>query len=443
VTDDSLGVKLSGKVLWRMLSVHWLVNVTPGPVCERFALDYPVGGAWLDVLRAEVARLRDVDLTVSFLADTSVEAFRDDDGVSYVPIRSSVQGPEALKRWLRRGVDADIVRVTRDAIDRTSADLVHVHGTERCFGVAAAQSEIPFVVSLQGILSVCERMYWRGLARHPLSWVRAKKVLARSDALQGWRDMKRRSAIEREILRACDGVLGRTDWDRRFARMVTPHAPYFHVGELIRPAFHDAAWHAKKAVTGMIYSTGGAAPYKGLETLIEALSILRCAGYDVRLRVGGSVAHSDLWRAANGIAGSLGVRANVHLLGPLPAESIAEELASCHVAAFASHADNSPNSVAEALMVGAPTVGTAVGGMSSLIENDVNGLLVQDGDPWAMAGAVAELMDDPERCRRFSENARHRARAIHSPQVVVGDLVHAYRAVIGAPAKKSAQGCEE
>ena len=57
--------------------------------------------------------------------------------------------------------------------------------------------------------------------------------------------------------------------------------------------------------------------------------------------------------------------------------------------------DNGPQTVLEAQAAGLPVVATRVGGIPDMIENGVNGLLVDEGDPGQLAGAIDRLAKDP------------------------------------------------
>lgn len=68
--------------------------------------------------------------------------------------------------------------------------------------------------------------------------------------------------------------------------------------------------------------------------------------------------------------------------------------------------DNQPVSVIEAMALGIPIISTNVGGIPYLIENGVNGKLVNVGDTHAMMNAVEELMQDKNLTEQFSTNGR-------------------------------------
>lgn len=68
--------------------------------------------------------------------------------------------------------------------------------------------------------------------------------------------------------------------------------------------------------------------------------------------------------------------------------------------------DNQPNSVLEAFAAGLPVVSTPTGDIKSMVRDGETGLIVPPGDPVAMAGAVALLLEHPERALCMARRAR-------------------------------------
>jgi len=64
----------------------------------------------------------------------------------------------------------------------------------------------------------------------------------------------------------------------------------------------------------------------------------------------------------------------------------------------------------ESMACGTPVVGTRVGGLQTVIESDVSGLLVPAGDDAALAEAMARLLLDPALRLRLAAGARERAK---------------------------------
>lgn len=60
----------------------------------------------------------------------------------------------------------------------------------------------------------------------------------------------------------------------------------------------------------------------------------------------------------------------------------------------------------EAMAMGKPVIGTAVGGIPEIIENGVTGILVSPHDPQALARAIARYIDDADFSRKVSLEGR-------------------------------------
>jgi glycosyltransferase involved in cell wall biosynthesis len=82
------------------------------------------------------------------------------------------------------------------------------------------------------------------------------------------------------------------------------------------------------------------------------------------------------------------------------------------------------------MLLGMPAVATYAGGVSSLLTDKKEGILVQDGDPYAMAGAIAELIRQRNYANSLGVNARDRAIARHDPGKIVNDVINIYSSVI-------------
>jgi glycogen synthase len=82
-------------------------------------------------------------------------------------------------------------------------------------------------------------------------------------------------------------------------------------------------------------------------------------------------------------------------LGALPRERVLELLAAADAVALSSAWENFPHVLVEALAVGTPVIATAVGGVTEIVEDGQNGLLVPAGDPEALAEAIRRFFEEP------------------------------------------------
>ena len=62
----------------------------------------------------------------------------------------------------------------------------------------------------------------------------------------------------------------------------------------------------------------------------------------------------------------------------------------------------------EAMAAGKPIVASNVGGIPDLVAHDHNGLLVPPGDEKALAAAILQLINDPEKAKMMGQRGRER-----------------------------------
>ena len=90
-------------------------------------------------------------------------------------------------------------------------------------------------------------------------------------------------------------------------------------------------------------------------------------------------------------------------------EEVAKQLRRADLYVHATRADNHPLAVLEALASGVPVVACRVGGIPEQLTDDT-GVLVEPGDAQGFAAAIAQLLDDPDRCARMGAAAAADAR---------------------------------
>jgi glycosyltransferase involved in cell wall biosynthesis len=418
------------------MRVLWFLDSEPPAVRQRLGKAGLNEAAWHGGLADSLAGRGDVQLVVACHAEEPFPPFVAR-GVHYYEIGSSHPrtGVERVaQRWQALNRPTVDLGKCRALVREWRPDVVHVHGTESALGLLTEWCATPSVVSVQGLLTICRIMDPRGLDHHllrslsPTLLVRGSGYLFQRLELRSW------SARERRILSAARHVIGRTRFDADVVRVLNPDATYHHCDEVLRPQFWDHTWQPEGAVPGRVFTTVRGYARKGVGTLLEAVALLiQGQGRDpsapmaqLHLRVAGSFITAEGDRAVRRAVRALGLADRVTLLGELDASRLAEELDQAAVFALPSHIDNSPNSLAEAMLVGVPCVASAVGGVPSLARDGTEALLVQDGDPYALAGALCRLLDDPRLAGELSRGGARRARRRHDPVAICRQMLEIY-----------------
>ena len=106
------------------------------------------------------------------------------------------------------------------------------------------------------------------------------------------------------------------------------------------------------------------------------------------------------------MAFEMGLGEAVRFPGFLDLKGKIREFSNADIYLNTNRVDNTPVSVIEACAMGLPVIATNVGGLSDVILNGHNGLLVSDDDEVKMADAARRLLNDPVLAKQLSKNGR-------------------------------------
>jgi D-inositol-3-phosphate glycosyltransferase len=165
--------------------------------------------------------------------------------------------------------------------------------------------------------------------------------------------------------------------------------------------------------TAILLSVGRIQRLKGLDLALSTLHELQGAidRPAVLVVVGGASgrageAEVDRLRA---IASSLGIEDHVLWLGPKPHESLPPFYRAADAVLVCSHSESFGLTALEAHACGTPVIGTAVGGLSHIVDHGRSGWLLETRDPVVFAARLKELLTAPLLSAAFSRRAIARA----------------------------------
>lgn len=108
-------------------------------------------------------------------------------------------------------------------------------------------------------------------------------------------------------------------------------------------------------------------------------------------------------------------------------------LAAMDVFAFPSHMEALGSALLAAMARGLPVVAVARDGMTEVIENGKNGLLVTSLEPGTLSAALCRLLSHPEESRALGEAARATIVARFSAKKMIDETLELYDALLYAP----------
>jgi glycosyltransferase involved in cell wall biosynthesis len=156
-------------------------------------------------------------------------------------------------------------------------------------------------------------------------------------------------------------------------------------------------------------------PRKGLRVLPQAVRLLADAGIDVTLDLIGPVVGSPGLQeqaAIDGEARRFGVANRIRLAGPIPLDRLLPMYAEYDVFVLPTlPGEGIPRVLLEAMSAGLPVVTTRVAGIPSLVTHDVNGVLIDEPTPDAVAAALSRIIRDGDLRRTLIGNGYITARA--------------------------------
>ncbi len=180
--------------------------------------------------------------------------------------------------------------------------------------------------------------------------------------------------------------------------------------------FADAERHPlAQRVPGIVMVARFSSGQKDHATLLQALALLRERDLTPPLLLagGGKAGHR---RRVQRLCGELGLDAQVQFLGVH--RDVPGLLMRHRIAVLSTHYEGMPLALLEGMAAGCAVVGSAVPGVRELIEHGVDGLLVAEADPQALADALERLLRVPEQARTLADNGRRKALQAHGRELM-------------------------
>lgn len=418
------------------MKILWLVNVPMPRAAQAMGFRQMNTGGWLsgqlDMLAGGDTKMVVCHVTELLQTQKAVEV----DGVCYVFL------PSCTKQ-----LRTDFERLLQDE----QPDVVHIFGTEYAHSEAMVEAcgGERCVISLQGVMTEYAKHYKDGLPQNQFNRVAplkrlVKKLYYAECIAQGEEEFFARAQCEAAMLKKMRHVIGRTHWDKACAQQLCPQAAYHTVNENLRAEFYGGdIWSPAACTRHTLFVSQALYPIKGFHQVLAALPQLLQAYPDIQVFVGGVKPYTlgnrvldigvdyffEYQKYLKQMMRCLGLEGHVTYTGPLNAAQMKAQYLASHVFLSPSSIENSPNSVGEAMMLGAPIVSSNVGGVASMLRDGSEGLLYDFHDTQAMVQSIARVLDDDALALSLGQNARAHALKTHDRQNNTRALLAVYREI--------------
>lgn len=415
------------------MKILWFTN-TPCLAAEKLNPGQVTGG-WLSALNGQLAKEKNIKLSVCFYHSKKIKPF-EHKNTTYLPVyrnNGNTLTSKIKQRIANKTNDKSEIPQLIEIINKVKPDIIHVHGTEENFGLIQPHTTIPVVISIQGILSPCFEKYYAGIPKPVVKKYEPliDKVLFRS-FIKNEIKLHFKALREQKILANAQHIIGRTDWDRRVTRVLAPKSHYYTVNEILRPEFYNNTWTKTqfgKPIKLLTTTSGGL--YKGFETIVKTARILtQNKTLDFEWQVIGLAETNTIVKMVKRWLKVDFNQLNIKLLGRKKPDEMVDILLQSDIYCQVSHIENSPNSLCEAMLLGMPCIASIAGGTASLLTDKKEGLLIQDGDTYAYAGAIHELSKYPDIAQSVAQNAKAIATERHRAETISEKTIETYQNIL-------------
>lgn len=421
------------------MKILWLVNIVMPELAVHLGRKPSVFGGWLTGAMNAVCAAK-YELVICATEQRDDVCFSDVSGVRYyvVPIGSIREMETHFQAILQQ----------------ETPDIVHIFGTEfeQCMAMTNCADPERTVVQIQGALTLLKDVVYAGLpARlcrdNPLhKFLRRLHKGGQSIDLQR-QSFERRAVVEQQVLESAKYVFGASEWGNAVAKSVNPDCITFDCNLILRDTFYtDDRWSPETCEQHSIYILFSY-PIKGFHKFLEALPLILRQYPDTKVYV---VANQLPIRHYTGIKRLIqnaapdynwliqkqieqnGLQSHLKFLGNLNAEQVKARMLKSNVFVSASAMENQSMTLGEAMILGVPSVASAVGAIPEMINDGEDGFLYPFADPERLADAVCKIFSDRDLALRFSEKGHAHAAMTYDREKNGRNLIEMYQTIANA-----------
>lgn len=408
------------------MRVLWFTN-TPS-LYQQNANTYN-GGGWIEALEFNIRKNSNINLAVSFFHTNNIFKIAKEN-VTYYPINEKRNFFQKIQHHLNSKLRINKnIQSFLHVIEDFKPDIIHIFGSEQSFGLIAKYTSIPVVLHIQGILNSCMNAWYPPgySVKDIYSLFRFNPLLLYS-YFRDYKYFATRAKQEIQRFSCIQNYMGRTDWDKQIISILSPNSKYYYCGEILRSPFYKSpTWKPHKRDKIILVTTISSPLYKGFDLVLKTAKLLSSLySLSFEWNIFGNINPKFAERKLK-IKTS---KVHVKIRGVISAECLVQELLNADMFIHPSYIDNSPNSICEAQLLGLPVISTNVGGISSLITQNENGILIPANDPYILCSKIIEIYRNQELAINLGKKAKICAVKRHCIESIVAQNIFIYQSIL-------------
>ena len=194
-----------------------------------------------------------------------------------------------------------------------------------------------------------------------------------------------------------DGVVLQTKWNQDYFKgNVKKKSIVIYNPIMMQNHYGEAIDFAKE---NLIVTVGRLEKQKNQELLISAFSVFHKVHPEYKLEILGEGSYRpELEKCIT----EVGMQDDIMLPGNVT--NVFDRIKGAKAFVLTSHYEGMPNALMEAMCLGLPIISTNIAGVTELIQNNTDGILI-DSDAGQLADALEKIVSDDGLARKLSENA--------------------------------------
>lgn len=395
-------------------------------------LDTNSSGTWL------------IALSNKLTEDTNIELYNitigNVDKISTLKSNKFVQYVVPLSYIGKRGfISNKHKREIINIVDLVNPHLIHVWGVELFWGLVTIEikNRYKILLEIQGIKGAIADVYSAGLKlSEKIQMIHLKEIIKLSNIFTQQKSYYRWGKIEEKIIKNHDNISIHSTWANSIVNQLNTTCRVFQNERLLRVHFYNAQKWKPNQNNRIFTSLGYAAPFKGLHTVILALSIIKEQIPTIKLVIAGNIITSGI-RTEGYIKYILklikknNLENNVEWLGGLNSQEMINEMQNSSICILPSFIESYGLALAESMIVGLPTIAAYNGGYGYLGRDEKNVFFFPPGDYRMCAFNALRVLNDVSLQMKLSNNAIKHIEKNNDPEKVINKELEIYYTILG------------